>query len=145
MQVRTMIRAFQQADMDQVIAIWLDASIQAHDFIARTFWESQINDMREVYIPSAETYVYEESETIKGFVALYENTIALIFVSPDHQRLGIGKQLIAKSKDVRSQLSLSVYKQNHNSIVFYKECGFKIIREQVDTHTGAPEFVMSFP
>jgi len=31
--VHFMIRKFQQSDIDQVISIWLEASIKAHDFV----------------------------------------------------------------------------------------------------------------
>ena len=140
-----MIRKFQQTDMDHILAIWLEASIQAHSFVAREFWESKIDDMREIYLPTSETYVYEDAGIIKGFIALYKNTIAALFVSPSHQSLGIGKQLIAKSKEIRSELTLTVYKANHNSTNFYKQRGFKIMHEQIDTHTDCPELFMIFP
>ncbi len=32
----------------------------AHDFVKSEFWKSKVDDMREIYIPSGETYVYEE-------------------------------------------------------------------------------------
>lgn len=139
-----MIRELQHSDLDRIIEIWLEASIIAHDFIDRKFWESKVEDMRTIYIPSSETYVYEEKDTIKGFISLYNNIIAAIFVSPDDQGSGIGKQLIAKSKTVRDQLNLNVYKENAKSIEFYKMCGFEILKEQVDEHTGHVELVMSF-
>ncbi len=137
-----MIRQFQQTDIDQVINIWLEASKKAHDFVNSDFWESKVKDMREIYLPSGKTYVYEEGNTIKGFVSLYNDTLAAIFVSPDSQGKGIGKQLVRKAKDVRDNLSLTVYKKNIKSIGFYQKCGFKIEQEQIDKHTGHPELVM---
>jgi putative acetyltransferase len=113
-----MIRQFQQPDIDQVISIWLEASIQAHDFVDSEFWKSKVKDMREIYIPSGETYVYEEGGIIKGFVSLYNDTLAAIFVSPDSQGTGIGMQLMGKAEDVRDNLSLTVYKENIKSIEF---------------------------
>lgn len=80
--------------------------------------------MRGIYIPSGETYVYEEEGIIKGFVSLYEDTLAAILVYPNSQRTGIGKQLMRKAKEVRDNLNLSVYKENLSSIEFYKKCGF---------------------
>ena len=139
-----MIRDFQQTDINQILSIWLDASIRAHDFIEREFWESKVTDMRDIYLPAAETYVYDEEGIIKGFVSLYGDTLAAIFVSPNFQGKGIGKQLVAKSKKVRNKLNLTVYKENKKSIEFYKKCGFKIVREQVDEHTGHPELLMIF-
>lgn len=139
-----MIRKFQQSDLEQVINIWLAASIIAHDFIDSGFWKSKVDDMRNVYIPASETYIYEEDSLVKGFVSLFGDTIAALFVSPSDQGSGIGKQLVAKSKEVRERLNLSVYKENTKSIEFYKKCGFKVLKEQIDEHTGNPELVMNF-
>lgn len=139
-----MIRKFQESDLDQVISIWLDASIIAHDFVDGEFWNSKADDMRNIYIPSSETYVYEVDKTVKGFVSLYEDTIAALFVIPSDQGSGIGKQLIAKSKEIRKKLELNVYKENVKSIEFYKKCGFKVLKEQIDEHTGHPELVMVY-
>lgn len=139
-----MIRNFQESDIDQVISIWLEASIKAHDFVDSEFWKSKAKDMREIYIPSGETYVYEEGGIVKGFVALYNDILAAIFVFPDFQGTGIGMQLMQKAKDVRDNLNLTVYKENKKGIEFYKKCGFEIDQEQIDKHTGHPELVMKF-
>ena len=139
-----MIRKFQPNDIDQVIDIWLESSIKAHGFISRDFWNSKVNDMREIYIPSGETYVYEKEGRITGFASLYNNTLAAIFVLVDFQGTGIGRRLMKKAKDVRDHLNLTVYKANSKSIEFYKKCGFKIEKEQIDEHTGHPELVMTF-
>ena len=130
--------------MNQVINIWLEASIEAHDFVEKDFWKSKVKDMKEIYIPSAENYVYENEETIKGFISLFNDTLAAIFVSPNFQGAGIGRQLIEKAKNVRNHLNLTVYKENRRSVDFYEQCGFEIDHEQVDKHTGHPEIVMTF-
>ena len=139
-----MIRQYQQSDRDQVVAIWLDASIKAHDFIAPRFWTSKIEDMRDIYIPSAETYVFEDDGIIKGFVSLVDDTLAALFVSPGYQGNGIGKQLLLKSKAMRDKLVLTVYKENTKSVDFYAKNGFEITKEQIDRHTGHTELVMTF-
>ena len=139
-----MIRQYHQTDIDQVISIWLEASIKAHDFADSDFWKSKVKDMREIYIPSGETYVYEEGNVIKGFISLNSDSLAAIFVSPDYQGRGIGMQLMKKAKELRDNLSLTVYKDNIKSIGFYLKTGFKIEQEQVDKHTGQPEWVMKF-
>ena len=139
-----MIRKFQQSDIDQVIHVWLETSIQAHDFVSSEFWTSKVKDMREIYIPASETYVYEEGTIIRGFFSLHEDTLAAIFVHPDSQRSGIGKQLMRAAKEARDALTLTVYKENISSVEFYKKCGFKIESEQIDKHTAHPELLMTF-
>ena len=137
-----MIRKFKDSDIAQVLSLWLEVSIKAHDFIDKEFWESKIEDMKEIYIPSGETYVYEENSIIKGFVSLCNDTLAAIFVASDSQGNGIGTELINKAKDIRSSLTLTVYKENLKSVNFYKKNGFKAEKEQLDPHTGHTEIVM---
>ncbi|WP_172562942.1 N-acetyltransferase [Vibrio furnissii] len=138
-----MIRKYNENEMDSVLEIWLSASVQAHDFISPEFWESQVENMRNIYIPASETYVYEVESKVVGFYALYENSLAAIFVSPELQGKGIGKQLLSHAKTQRAELSLAVYKENQASYQFYLSQGFKVLSEQLDEHTGHPEYTMS--
>jgi putative acetyltransferase len=137
-----MIRKFKESDMDQVLKIWLDASVKAHDFVERRFWESRLDDMRNIYLPAGENYVYEEDGQIKGFFALVDETLAAIFVDPVCQGRGIGTKLISKAKELRLALRLTVYCKNTKSVDFYKNCGFEIVEKQIDENTGEPEFLM---
>ena len=130
--------------MGHVLDIWVDASVRAHGFIPKEFWELNRSQMRDTYLPASETYVYEQEGAVKGFLSLYDNTIAAIFVNPDCQGRGIGQQLMAKAKELRESLNLTVYKANTKSIEFYQKCGFSIVKEQVDDHTGHSELVMMF-
>ena len=139
-----MIRKFRQSDIEQILDIWLNASIEAHNFIEKTFWESRVTDMRDIYIPASETYVYVEKGQIKGFISLCNDSIESIFVSPGEQRAGIGGKLIDKAKELRRKLKLTVYEENLKGINFYKKRGFKIEKEQVCRHTGHRELVMTF-
>ncbi len=139
-----MISKLKETDMDQVLEIWLETSIKSHNFIKREFWESKLEDMRNLYLPASETYVYVENGEIKGFFSLVDETLAAIFVASASQGRGIGKKLIAKAKELRSSLNLTVYSKNTKSINFYKSCGFDIIRKQTDENTGEPEYLMAY-
>ncbi|BBI51597.1 hypothetical protein HORIV_40180 [Vreelandella olivaria] len=44
-----MIRQYLEADMDQILDIWLSASVKAHAFIESAFWKSKVSEMRDVY------------------------------------------------------------------------------------------------
>ncbi|MGP3790668.1 N-acetyltransferase [Pseudomonas sp. B392_1p] len=139
-----MIRAYRAADIDQVLAIWLSASIKAHDFIESAFWKSKISEMRDVYIPSSETLVYEADGAVVGFYSLYENNLAAIFVAPGSQGKGLGSVLLDDAKSRRKNLQLAVYKENTPSIKFYEKHGFTLLGEKFDEHTGHPELIMEY-
>ncbi|CCO48169.1 putative Acetyltransferase [Vibrio nigripulchritudo SOn1] len=138
-----MIRKFTQSDIDAVLDIWLTASIDAHNFVEADFWRDQISNMRDVYIPASEVYVFELNGDVVGFYALYEDSLAAIFVYPDFQGQGLGEKLITHAKSRRDSLTLSVYKDNQASYQFYLSQGFKVISEQTDEHTGYPEYTMT--
>ncbi|ASA57303.1 N-acetyltransferase [Vibrio gazogenes] len=139
-----MIRNYQAADIDQILAIWLSASIQAHNFIEAAFWQSKIGEMRDVYIPASETRVYTADGKIVGFYSLYENNLAAIFVAPNSQGKGVGALLLDDAKNRREQLQLTVYKDNTPSIRFYEKNGFSLLGEQIDEHTGHSELIMAY-
>jgi len=139
-----MIRAFEPSDMNDVLDIWLKASIEAHNFVGKEFWESKIEDMRKTYIPDSDTYVFMDRKIIKGFFSLHGDTLAAMFVSPDFQGNGIGQRLMSKAKSLRNKLNLTVYKQNTRSIDFYLKSGFVIVKERVDEHTGHVEILMEY-
>lgn len=139
-----MIRAYREEDLDAVIEIWLNASVQAHHFVPQEYWQSQVENMRSIYIPASEVYVYEADEGMLGFYALHEDALAAIFVSPNNQGQGIGKQLLHHAKAKRSLLTLCVYKANLASYQFYISQGFKVVSEQLDHHTKQQEYTMRF-
>ena len=66
-----MIREYIEDDLDVILEIWLKASIKAHDFVEPEFWRLQTENMRTIYIPASETFVYLESNEIIGFYSLY--------------------------------------------------------------------------
>ena len=136
------IRKATSNDFNELTRIWLQASIKAHHFIPASYWESNTTKMQEIYLPMSEVYIAEDTINIYGFIALVEDTVAALFVSPEHQAKGIGKQLISYAQDMRSRLELNVYQENKNSVKFYLASGFRIINEDLDTATNAKEYVM---
>ncbi len=139
-----MIRPFQESDMPDVLDIWLNASLISHDFISDEFWKAKVEDMKNIYLPASETYIFEEEGKVLGFISLYGNSLAAIFVNPKSQGKGIGQELIKEAKTRRDELHLSVYAKNTNSVRFYLNCGFQEVNENIDTHTGEKEILMKW-
>ncbi|MBB1139895.1 N-acetyltransferase [Myroides sp. WP-1] len=139
-----MIRLFVATDSKEVVELWYEASVLAHDFIAPEYWQEKKEDMAQIYIPNSETYVYEKEKHILGFVSLIGNYIAAIFVAPNQQGKGIGKELMQFVKQKKSTLELGVYAKNTNSIAFYKKQGFVVVEEKLDEPTGEREVVMEY-
>ncbi len=64
-----MIRTFESSDMHEVLNIWLEASIGAHGFVGKEFWESRVDDMREIYIPGFRTRMSFQTTELRAFLA----------------------------------------------------------------------------
>lgn len=137
-----MVRDFQPTDMDAVLAIWLDASVQAHPFVKPQFWQDQLANMRERYIPGSQTRVVEGADGCAGFSCIYGTTLAALFVAPAHQGRGLGALLVADAKRTRDHLELTVYTQNKRAVEFYERQGFRGLQQRIDQHTGEAERVM---
>jgi putative acetyltransferase len=136
-----MIRKLNKDDVDAVAQIWLEANTQAHNFIPEKYWAEQFDAVKQV-LPESEVYVYEENGEILGFVGLNENHIEGIFVSIISQSRGIGRQLLDFIKEIKIELSLSVYQKNARAIKFYQREDFIIQSENIDENTGEQEYSM---
>jgi len=143
-QGRSMIRAFEPSDMEDVLELWLEASAGAHDFVGREFWESKVDDMRNRYLPAAETHVFVQGGRVRGFVSLQGDTLAALFVSPAFQGRGLGRRLMDRVKRLRDRLELTVYRENQRAVRFYRRCGFAVVGERTDPHTGHAEVLMEY-
>jgi putative acetyltransferase len=136
------IRLSTAADTDAILAIWLDASVTAHSFVDPEYWASKVEEMRDIYLPAAVTYVIVSSEGVAGFLSLAGDTVAALFVSPDMQGRGFGSSLLSHVKIQQTTLTLGVYKDNLQGVAFYQKHGFVVVAEQIETHTGHTELVM---
>ncbi|WP_017472891.1 N-acetyltransferase [Amphibacillus jilinensis] len=138
-----MIRTFKIGDLTDIMKIWLESNIKAHDFIDAGYWRGNYEIVKEM-LPKATIFVYEENGEIQGFVGLTDNYIAGIFVDNKKQSKGIGKYLLNYVKQKYQALSLKVYKDNVRAVKFYQRENFDIKEELFDEHTNEVEYVMSW-
>lgn len=138
-----MIRMFDARDLDQVMELWLNGNIEAHDFIPRNYWESNAPMVREQLL-QAEIYVYETDGKILGFVGLQGDYLAGIFVDRHARSMGIGGQLIHYVQKIRRTLTLNVYRKNQSAMEFYLREGFSVLSEDIDQATGETDIVLSW-
>ena len=138
-----MIRKMTPDDLQSVVEIWLEANLEAHDFITPSYWIDNKDEVKNA-LAQAEVYVYEKDTTVAGFVGLDGTYIAGIFVSPQHRSSGIGKALLDYVKDLKTELQLAVYQKNERAIKFYKREGFAIIEEGLDKVNEEKEYMMKW-
>ncbi|MBD9571687.1 GNAT family N-acetyltransferase [Ensifer sp. ENS08] len=120
-----MIRAYRAADLEELSAIWFEASITAHAFVGEARLREQRLLIETVYLPNAETWVAIRDGEPAGFVSLLDDFIGGLFVSPRHQGAGIGRLLVSHALQLKGQLRLEVYTANSQAYAFYENLGFE--------------------
>lgn len=138
-----MIRKFENSDIDDIMQIWKNVNIKAHNFISKEYWENNYDYVRNI-LPKAEIYVYVDNNEIIGFIGMNEIYIEGIFVNTNSQHRGIGKALLNKVKENGKNLTLSVYQKNTNAINFYKKNDFKITSKSINKVTNEIEYTMTW-
>ena len=138
-----MIRKFESRDLDAVMQIWLHGNLNAHAFIAASFWTEHFEMVRDL-LPQAELYVHEDAGTrqIDGFIGLTENHIEGIFVAKAARSKGIGKALLEYAKSRKPCLTLSVYQKNQRALAFYRREQFIVQSEGIDEGTNEADIQM---
>lgn len=132
------------SDISEVVDLWYEVSIKAHDFIDKDYWAKNREAMIKEYLPNSETYLAVKDGDIIGFISMIDNYLAAIFVKNQMQGNGIGESLLNYIKINRNSIQLKVYEKNIKSINFYKKQKFKIISKILDENTNEIEFLMEW-
>lgn len=76
-----------------------------------------------------------------GFLDIDSETIEAIFVDPDHQRRGIGRQLLRALEDTAHQAGLRQLRlaATLNAAEFYRAAGFTIVQPDTYRHPNCLE------
>lgn len=140
-----MIRKFRDEDTVKAMTIWTKGNFQAHSFIDKDYWLLNFNKVKDEYLKKANTYVYVEDDTIKGFISVLDNYyIGALFVRQEYKRQGIGRKLLNYVKERYDKLELNVYEKNMDAILFYVSQGFVNQKIQIDEKTNEKEYVMDW-
>jgi len=119
-----MIRKRKEKDNDEIMNVWSEASSLAHPFLETFFVEKVKKDMREIYIPNTETWVYEDNNAVIGFISMLDNEIGGLFVMPNKHSKGIGTQLVNFVRELHNELEVEVFEKNVIGSPFYDKYGF---------------------
>jgi putative acetyltransferase len=130
------IRKYQPADCEAVLRVWARASAVAHPFLSQEFLELERHNIANVYLPNAETWVWEADGHVVGFVSLLANEVGGIFVDPEFHRSGIGRALMDRARALRGELEVEVFARNFLGRAFYAKLGFELMYEKVHDQTG---------
>ena len=140
-----MIREYKTEDTDALIAVWEKANALAHPFLPADFVAQVAKDMRNIYLPKAETWVLEESDLTIGFIALIGNEIGGLFLDPMHIGNGYGRAMVDFAVALKGPLSVEVFKDNAVGRPFYERYGFVFEEEYMHEPSGSVTYKMAMP
>ena len=100
-----MIRKFENSDIDDIMQIWQNENIRAHNFISKEYWKNNYEHVKKL-MPNSEIYVYIEQGKVKGFIGINNNYIEGIFIDSDSQNKGIGTALLNKAKEGKDGITI---------------------------------------
>lgn len=90
-----MIRKWQNENTAPLLSLWLESTTEAHPFIAPNYWKENEAMVRDVYLPSAETWVWEQDGEPCGFISVMQSQfVGALFVAPSCIGKGIGRALL---------------------------------------------------
>ncbi len=130
------IQQYKEADLNGVLSSWENASKIAHPFLSDEFMDKERDNIPNMYLPNADTWVADVNGTVVGFIALIGNEVGAIFVEPEFQDVGIGSALMNKARELHGNLEVDVFEANSIGRKFYSGYGFEPLLEKVHEETG---------
>jgi putative acetyltransferase len=140
-----MMRKYAAKDTDALISIWDDAESAAHPFLPQSVRDKVREDMRNIYLPNAETWVLETDGNPVGFIAMIDTEIGGLFLQTSHHGKGMGRQMVDFVVDLKGPLTVEVFKENKIGLPFYERYGFTLIGEGKFEPSGHETFKMAMP
>ncbi|WP_369757734.1 GNAT family N-acetyltransferase [Falsihalocynthiibacter sp. CO-5D18] len=142
---KTMIRKYKTEDTEALITIWDHAEPLAHPFLSADVRGQVREDMRNIYLPNAETWVLENGGAPVGFIAMIDKEIGGLFLDPSQQGKGMGRQMVDHVVSLKGPLTVEVFKDNKIGLLFYKHYGFEVVGEGAFDASGDETFKMAMP
>ncbi|HDT3334485.1 TPA: N-acetyltransferase [Klebsiella aerogenes] len=141
-----MIQKWDATETGPLLELWLESTIYAHPFIAESYWRESLEVVRDVYLPAAATWVWQENDALKGFISVMDSRfVGALFVAPQAIRHGISRALLDEVKQHYDWLSLEVYQKNVRAVNFYHAQGFRIEDCAWQDDTQHPTWIMHWP
>ena len=131
-----MVRKYEDKDCEALIEVWFAASKVATPFLSDEFLAQERNNIRTVWLSTAQTWVCEADDNVVGFISLIGDEVGAIFVHPESQRRGNGRALMDHAANLRDCLHLDVFEENAIGRRFYDRYGFQFEGKHVHEQTG---------
>lgn len=128
------------ANLIQTLLIIWEKSVRAtHLFLS----ENEIMNIKK-YVPRALSNIEnlviakDENNTPVAFMGIENESLEMLFITPEERGKGLGKQLIQYGIEHYSIKKLTVNEQNPKAKGFYKHMGFQVYKRTDHDEQGKP-------
>ena len=139
------IRPARPDDYDAVARVWMESWVSTGLAEASNFLLANLRArVRHEIEHGWSLYVADDGATFAAMLALHlpDKYLDQLFVAPSHQGKGIGRQLLAFTRQqLPDEISLRCVRENEKAWRWYEREGFVHEKEQVEPKTG---FVMKY-
>lgn len=121
------VRKMQQDDVEAVADVWHTSGQKVYTFIQT--WmsfslEHATSVLRDSIAVQCDVWVAESDSVIVGYMALNGSYLDRLYVSPGHQREGIGTRLLRHAMTLSpAGLELHTHQKNLQACAFYRKHG----------------------
>ncbi|MDV7697768.1 GNAT family N-acetyltransferase [Chryseobacterium soli] len=119
------IREAHAEDYPRIMEVWESAVLATHDFLAKEDFMYFKEVIPRDYLPNLEVYLIEDGNEIKGFAAVAEGNLEMLFIHDNARGKGYGKKLYTFMKEKTGLTKVDVNEQNPQAIGFYEKMGFR--------------------
>ena len=115
-------------DREVLLDVWLQSVRVTHTFVSEEDIQSMIPQVRDYLASSAPEFwvLRDDTGTIMGFLGMSGNKMESLFLAPEFQRRGAGRQLVRHAQALHGELTVDVNEQNVAACAFYEACGFVV-------------------
>ena len=136
-------RPMKQQDIEEVGDLWKYTYKTEHTSLSDeeldSIYIAMINECLPNAVSASTAYVYEIDDNIVGFITLdpsrtsrNRSYIDNLYVSSEHRRRGVAKELVKRAQKLYDYLSLHVFEDAAAAINLYEgKCGFTRVCEKV--------------
>jgi GNAT superfamily N-acetyltransferase len=136
------IRPYLPSDQDELIALWLAATIPGQDFLPEEHWQAMEPEIRQDLLPIADTWVVIEDGHMVAFMSVIGDLIGGLFTHPDHQGRGHGRSLVELARKMLGPVYVEVFEANERALRFYRKVGFVDHERAIEEGSGLPALIL---
>lgn len=126
-------------DYDVLLQIWEESVRSTHYFLSEKDIQFYKPLVRNEYFPAVQLYtIQNQCGQIVAFIGLSDSLIEMLFVHPDKQGHGYGRQLIEFAIRQKQMRKVDVNEQNKQALQFYLNRGFEVISRDALDGMGKP-------